>query len=341
MNTRFYGHALLLAALCVLGIGLAPTASGQDGQSRVIRFATNNPKGHPIVDGMEKFAEIVAAKSNGKIQVKLFPGAVLGSDFTVQSSLQGGVVDMTVGNSGNLVGIVKEFGLFDLPFLFASGEEADAVVDGPIGKSLHEKLQAKGLVGLAYWELGFRNLTNSRRTIAKAEDIAGLKLRTLQVPLYIDMFNALGANAIPMPFPEVYTALEQKAIDGQENPVAVIHSNKFNEVQKFLTMTRHTYNPQSVLFSKKIWDTLSSGERSLLADAATEAATYQRKVSRSRHDALLGELAKAGMQVTELAPAEVDRIRTKLKPVFDKHAQIIGADLVGATQVQLGKLRSK
>ena len=139
-----------------------------------------------------------------------------------------------------------------------------------------------GLVGLAYWELGFRNVTNSKRPLAKLEDFSGLKLRVLQSPLFIDTFTALGANPVPMPFPEVYTALEQKVVDGQENPITVIVDSKFQEVQKYLSLTRHIYNPQAVIMSKKSWDKLNAAEQKIIQDAAREATAYQRQVSRRR-----------------------------------------------------------
>ena len=226
-----------------------------------LKFAAANNKGHPQVTGMEKFAELVATKSGGKIEVKLFPGGVLGGDVQTVSALQGGVIEMTVLNAGILAGNVKQFGAVDLPFLFNSGEEADKVMDGPFGTSLIELLPNTGLVGLAYWELGFRNLTNNRHAVTKLEDIKGLKIRTIQSPIPIELFNSLGANAVPLPYTELYTALETGTVDGQENPAANILNAKFYEVQKYMTVTRHQYNPQIVLISKKFWDGLNDEEK--------------------------------------------------------------------------------
>jgi tripartite ATP-independent transporter DctP family solute receptor len=211
---------------------------------------------------------LVQQKSGGKLVIKLFPGGTLGGDLQTVSALQGGTVDLTVLNAGLLVAQVKEFGVLDLPFLFNDAKEADAVVDGPVGQQLFEKLAAKNMVGLGYWDLGFRSLTNSKRPIAKPEDIQGLKVRVVQSPIYIDLFNALGANAAGMPITELYGALEQKAVDGQENPPTVINTSKFNEVQKYLSLTRHMYNPQALLISKKTWDKLSPEERKIIQDAA-------------------------------------------------------------------------
>jgi tripartite ATP-independent transporter DctP family solute receptor len=325
----------LTAAAALLAAG-AVQAQVQD---RSFKFATQNPKGHPIVMGMEKFAEIVTAKSGGKIKVNLFPGGVLGGDAPNVSALQGGTIDMVVLNSGILASQAKEFGIYDFPFMFADPKEVDAIVDGPFGKMMHQKLEPKGIVGLAYWELGFRNITNSRRPIVKVEDIAGLKLRVIPNAINVDWVKALDANPTPLAFPEVYAALEQKAIDGQENPVTVINANKFYEVQKHVALTNHQYNPQSVIFSKKVWDTLTNDERKILADAAVEAATFQRQASRTAAGGALDNMKKNGMQVSELSPAELAKFREKMKPVIAKHSEVVGADTVAALQAELAKVR--
>jgi len=217
--------------------------------------------------------------------------------------------------------------------------EADAVVDGPFGKMMHQKLEAKGIVGLAYWELGFRNITNSRRPINKVDDIAGLKLRVIPNAINVDWVKALGANPTPLPFPEVYAALDQKAIDGQENPATVISANKLYEVQKHIVLSNHQYNPQSLIFSKKVWDTLSAADRKILADAGVEASIYQRQVSRDAASTALENLKKNGMQVTELSAVEFAKLREKMKPVIARHSEVVGAETVSALQGELAKLR--
>lgn len=330
----------LLKTLLATALVAASLVSGAHAQDRTIKFAFQNQKDHPQAQGAQKFADLVAAKSGGKIQVKLFPGGTLGGDLQTVSALQGGTVEMTVLNAGILSAQTKEFGIYDFPFLFATPQEADAVTDGPFGKKLLDKLKAKNLVGLAYWELGFRNVTNSKKPITKAEDLAGLKIRVIQSPIYIDMFNALGANAVPMPFPELYTAMEQKAVDGQENPVTTILSSKFNEVQKHLAITRHMYNPQAVIVSKKFWDGLSPAEQKWINDAMAEATTFQRGVSRVQSEVALDQLKKSGMQVTEFPAAELDKLRAKMKPVIEKHSEKVGADTVKEVYDTLAKLRT-
>jgi tripartite ATP-independent transporter DctP family solute receptor len=222
--------------------------------------------------------------------------------------------------------------------MFASPKEADAVVDGPFGRKMHAKLADKGIVGLAYTELGFRNITNSKKPIAAVDDIAGLKLRVIPNAINVDWVKALGANPTPLAFPEVYAALEQKAIDGQENPLSVILANKFAEVQKYLALTNHQYNPQSLIFSKKVWDTLSPAEQKILQDAALEASKYQRQVNREAAAGQLDALKKAGMQVSEFSPAEQAKLRDKLKPVIDKHGAAIPGT-VAELQAELATLR--
>ena len=333
----FHDIVETLLATALVAAALIPTAQAQE---RTIKFAFQNQKEHPQAQGAQKFADLVAAKTHGRIAVKLFPGGTLGGDLQTVSALQGGTVEMTVLNAGILSAQTKEFGIYDFPFLFASPQEADAVTDGPFGKKLLDKLQSKNLVGLAYWELGFRNVTNSKRPLTKAEDLVGLKIRAIQSPIYIDMFNALGANAVPMPFPELYTAMEQKAVDGQENPFSTILASKFSEVQKHLTITRHMYNPQAVIASKKFWDSLTPADQKSITEAMTEATVFQRSVSRAQADVALDDLKKAGMQVSEFSPAEIDKLRAKVKPVVEKHSEKVGADTVKEVYDTLAKLRS-
>jgi len=331
-----------LVAITALAItAILPITADAQAQERTLRFAFQNSLEHPQGLGAKKFADLVGEKSGGKIAVKLFPGGQLGGDLPTVSALQGGTIDVTVLNAGLLVGIVKDFLILDFPFLFNNPEEADFLVDGPVGQKLFAKLPEKGLIGLGYTELGFRNVTNSKRPITKWEDFQGIKLRVLQSPLFIDLFNTLGANTVAMPFPEVYTALEQRVIDGQENPFTVILDSKFPEVQKYLSITRHIYNPQSVLISKRTWDKLSPDQQKIVQSAMDEAKIYQRQVSREKNAAALEALKKAGMQANEVSPEEIARIREKIKPVTDKYAKDVGPDLVAEANAEIAKKRGK
>ncbi|MEO8806503.1 MAG: TRAP transporter substrate-binding protein [Burkholderiaceae bacterium] len=333
--TRFTRRAVVTALAAFIPL---VAAQAQDIKERAFKLALQNPKGHPLATGAEKFAEIVAAKSGGKLKVNIFPGGTLAGDAASVSALQGGTIEFVLLNSGILASQLKPFEAFDLPFMFANAAEADAVVDGPFGQKMHASLAEKGIIGLAYFELGFRNITNSKRPINTVEDIAGLKLRVIPNAINVDWVKALGANPTPLAFPEVYAAMEQKAIDGQENPLNVILANKFAEVQKFLAITNHQYNPQSLIFSKKVWDTLGAPEKKILQDAAAEAAVFQRKTSREAAVGTLDALKKAGMQVTEFSAAEQAKLREKLKPVIEKHGAALG-DTVKEMSAEIAKVR--
>ena len=205
----------ILRCLAVL---LAVVASTAMAQEKTLRIATQNPKGHPIALGLERFAELVEARSRGRIKVLVFPGGTLGADEVSIAALQAGTLEMASLNSGILSNQVGAFAVFDLPLLFSGDGEADAILDSPFGRAMHASLQAKGLVGLAYYELGFRQITNNLRPINTVADIEGLSLRVIPTRLNIDWVRALRAQAVPIPFPDVYAALESKAVDGQDNP---------------------------------------------------------------------------------------------------------------------------
>jgi tripartite ATP-independent transporter DctP family solute receptor len=312
---RIQVRTLFLSTLLAL---CAPSALAQEIQERVIRFGHLNNTDHPVSMGVHKFAELVATKSGGKLQVKEFPSNQLGSEQQQTSALQGGVQEMQAPATTSLVGIVKDYGVVDFPFSVTNHAQAFALLDGPLGKALLEKLPEKGLIGLAYWDLGFRNVTNSKRPITKPEDLDGLKLRVIPNPVFLETFKAFKANPVPMSFSELYTALETRTVDGQENPYAVILSNKFYEVQKFVSGTNHVYGTNIILVSKKFWDKLSPTEQKILQDAALEARDYQRQVSRVAADKAVGELQAKGMQFNPVAPAEQQRMREIAKPVTEK-----------------------
>ena len=332
MKRVFIKTVIATVAMAAMGIASA--------QVKTIKFANQNNAGHPIVQGMEKFKDIVEKNSGGKLKVNIFPGGTLGSDQANVSAIQGGSLEMASMNSGIFASQVKDFGVFDFPFMFASTKEADAVVDGPFGKKMHAKLEEKGLIGLAYYELGFRHLTNGKRPINKVSDIEGLKLRVIPNPINVDWVKALGANPTPLPFPELYAALEQGAVDGQENPIPTINSAKLYEVQKNLTLTGHQYNPQSVVISKKFWDTLNAAEKKIVADAAIESAKFQRETARALEASLLANLKKNGMQVTQLSDSEMSILRDKMRPVTAKYGVVVGQDLVKELQAEIEKARS-
>ncbi|SMH62619.1 TRAP transporter substrate-binding protein [Azospirillum agricola] len=336
-------RTLLLAtglAAAALAPALIPTvAAAQDIKPRIIRFGYGLSESSNQGRAVKFFAEEMSKRSGGKLKVKGFGDASLGNDIQMQNALIGGAQEMMVGSTATLVGIVKDFGVYDLPFLFNDEKEADAVLDGPFGQKLINSLNEKGLVGLVYWENGFRNLTNSKRPITKAEDLGGVKLRVMQNPVYIDMFNRFGANAVPLAFSELFTALETGTVDGQENPVTTIQSSKFYEVQKYLTISKHVYSPWILLASKRWYDGLSADEKKIVQDSAIASRDFERKDSREASTQSIAYLKEKGMQINELSAAELDRMRELVKPAFDKYAAEGGADLLKDLQAEITKVR--
>lgn len=318
-------------------------ASHAEVREQNLKFATVLNEDHPQGQSMNKFAQLVAAKSGGKIKVKNFFGGTLGNDVTFISQMQGGTLDMAVPECSTLVGIkgLREFGLINLPFLFNNSQEADAVLDGPFGQSLIAKLPSAGLIGLGYWENGFRHVTNSRHAITKMEDIAGLKIRVIQNPLFVDIFKTLDANAVPMPWPEVYPGLESKAIDGQENSIPTLLSSKLYEVQGHAALTSHVYSSWMFLLSKKSWDKFNDDEKKIISDAAKEVITFERSAMRQYADKALESLKAEGMKVTTVSEAEKQRMRNKLQPVWAKFSQDLGAGGASQLTAELAKIRGK
>ena len=326
-----------LALAAGLSLLFALPASAQ--QERVIRFGHLNNADHPVSFGVKRFGEILATKSGGKMKVMEFPASQLGNEMQQQSALQGGVQQMSAPATTSLAGIVKEFGLVDFPFAVSNYAQADALLDGPLGQALIAKLPEKGLVALGYWDLGFRNVTNSKRAITKPEDFDGLKLRVIPNPVFLDTFKAFKANPVPMPFAELYGALEARAVDGQENPFAVILSNKFYEVQKFVSATNHVYAANIVLVSKKFWDQLTPAEQKMMNEAADESRANQRQVSRAAAQKAVGELQAKGLQYNEVSPAEQKRMQQIAKPVIDRFAATYDPAIVKLYNDELARIR--
>ena len=311
----------LMKFAAILGLLAASTAAlAQDIQERTIKFGHLNNTDHPTSMGVKKFAELVAAKSGGKIKVNEFASSQLGNELQQQSAMMGGVQEMLVASTTSLAGVVKEFGLLDFPFLFSNARQADAMVDGPLGKMLSTRLNDKGIVVLGFFDLGFRNVTNSKRPITKGEDLDGLKLRVIPNPVFIETFKTFKANPVPMPFAELYGALENKAVDGQENPYAVILSSKFYEVNKYVSETNHVYATNPIQISKRFWDKLSVAEQKLIQDAATEAQNYQRVASREVSSKAVVELKAKGMVFNAISAPEQARMRSAVKAVHEKFA---------------------
>ena len=317
----------------------ATAAHAQDVQTRNLKFAFSLDKDHPLGVGAKKFAELVGEKSGGKIKVALFPNAVLGGDPQNLSAVRGGTLDFTSMATGLLAGIDKRFMVFDFPFLFNNAQEAYALSDGPVGQRLLGDLAQHGAIGLGIWDLGFRNMTNNKHPIQKPEDMQGLKMRVIASPIDVEMFKTLGANPVPMTFGEVYGALESGAIDGEDNPVGVIESARFAEVQKYMSLTQHVYTGMPVLMSKKTWDSMSEDERRIIRESADEAKAMQRELSQETERKAIDTLRKS-MQVNEVSADEVTRLRQAVAPVVQKFSQEVGSDVMTEVDAELAKMRA-
>jgi len=284
---------------------------------------------HPVGKASVFFAEKVKEKTGGRITVETFGNGVLGSEPQLQSSIQGGFVDVMVGPTSNLVGSVPGYLIFDLPFFYKDFAAVDAVMDGEVGKELFSRLETElGIVGLAYMDNGFRHITNAVRPINTVEDLAGLKIRVIPNPVFLSTFETLGTNPVPLPYPELFNALESGAVEAQETPVGLIHSSRFYEVQDHLALTGHVYTPFVLLASKKWFDGLSAEDQALVMEAAQETAVYQRDLSRSDADRLTAALEEEGMEVTRLSDEAMANLRERVAPVVDQFSDQIGADLI-------------
>jgi TRAP-type transport system periplasmic protein len=330
-----------IKSLLALGLALAAsTAMAQGIQGRTLKLGYLVPPDHPLGQGAQKLAELIESKSGGKMKVKTFPASALGSEQQQQGALQGGFQELLVTGTVSVAPIVKETGLLDFLFAIDRPEQADALMDGPFGKALWAKLPEKGLMALANFDAGFRVVTNSKRPIASAEDLKGLKIRVPPNPVYVEAFNALGANAVGLSFGEVYTALETKTVDGQENPYPQILSSKFYEVQKFASATNHAYTLAVALVSKKFFDKLSPEEQEVLRSAGVEATTFQRKVSRDVEAQARAALEAKGTKINDVPPAELAKLREIVKPVNDRFAAQYDPALVKMYQSELLRIKA-
>lgn len=328
-------------AVAVLVSGVSLHAAAQAFADRPIRLGHQAQSDAPISQAARKFAELVAEKSGGRLKIKEFPASQLGNESQQMGALRGGTQELFIPTTTSLASVVKEFGLLDFPFLVSTTAQAEALLDGPAGASLLERLPPKGLIGLGYWENGFRNVTNSARPIQKLEDFSGLKLRVIPNPVFIEAFKALGANPTPLAYGELYGALESRAVDGQENPYVLIATSKFYEVQKFASSTNHVYSPLIVLAGKPFWDKLSDSERKVLQSAFKEAQAYQRTLSRQATTAAMAEVVAKGMKINDLNPAQLQRLEAAVRPVTDKFAAAYDPAITRDFFAELQKIKQK
>ncbi|MFZ5769750.1 MAG: TRAP transporter substrate-binding protein [Bacillota bacterium] len=312
---------LLLIAILLLAGGCAgsksPAQEGAKEYRAQLKLATMTASNHIYNQGARRFADLIKERTGGRIEITVYPEGQLGKgERELLEAVQQGTIDIYVGSTGPIPGFSPSMAVLDLPFLFRDYQHVDKVLDGAIGRQLLDDLEKVGMKGLAFWENGFRNLTNSKRPVRLPEDARGLKIRTMENPIHIAAWKAVGANPQPMAWGEVFGALQQGVIDGQENPVAVIYTHKLNEVQKYLSLTRHVYSPAPIIISLKRWKEMPAADQELFLKTALEVAAYQRGLGRDSEQQMLAELEQKGMQIVR----EVDTAawQKAMQPVYDE-----------------------
>lgn len=307
MQRKTFVRTLIAAAALLPFVAQADTVKLTLGHGAAI--------GNPRHEASVRFAEVVKEKSGGRIEVQVAPSAQLGDDAAMVTALRTGALDLSANSQGPVANAVPEYAAFGMPFMFSSPAAAFKLLDGPLGKELAEKTEAKGMVLLGTWDNGIRQMTNSKRPIEKVEDMKGLKMRVPPDATLVDIMKALGAESQQIKFAELYVALQQGVVDGQENPLVNIHASKLYEVQKHLALTNHQFQMTPFLMSKRSWERLSPADQAVVKAAADEATALQRKLSAEADAKLLDDLKAKGVQVTTPDRAAFARATTE---VLDK-----------------------
>lgn len=292
MQRKTFTRTLISLAACAL-LPLAVQA-----QSMKLTLGHGAAPGNPRHEASLKFADLLKAKTSGRIEVQVAPSAQLGDDAAMMTALRTGALDMSANSQGAVANTVAEYNAFGMPFLFASPAAAFKLLDGPLGKELADRTAEKGMVLLGAWDNGIRHMTNGKRPITKVEDMKGLKMRVPPDATLVDIMKSLGAESQQVKFAELYVALQQGVVDGQENPLVNIHASKLYEVQKHLALTSHQFQMTPLLMSKRAWDKLSDADKKAVQEAAVEATALQRKLSQDADDKLLADLKAKGVLVT-------------------------------------------
>lgn len=287
------------------------------------------PPSHPYQLGLEEFAKLVDQKTQGKVKIQTFHSSQLGNEREMIEGLQMGTLDMTLISTAPLAGFSNKFLVLDLPFVFSSPEHAYKVLDGQIGAEILDSLKEKGIIGLTFWENGFRHVTNSKKAIIHPADLKGIKVRTMENPIHMASFSQVGADPTPMAFGELFTALQQKTVDGQENPLPLIWTSNFHEVQKYLSLTGHFYAAAPLLISKNVWDKLSPEAQTAIREAAVEARKFERDQIQKMDKELVEKLKQKGVTISTV---DKDEWVKAMMPVYKQFESKIGADIIVKVQ---------
>jgi len=303
------GFAVALIVFCI--------GPAQAQYKAAMRLASALPMDHPYMVGAQKFADLIKERTNGRIEIKLYPSNQLGKgEREMTEGIQQGAIDLLVTSTGPLGGFSPSINILDFPFLFRDFNHVDLVMDGPIGRKLLDDFEKVNIKALSFWENGFRHLTNSKLEVKKVADAKGLKIRTMENKVHLSAWKDAGLNPTPMAWGEVYTALQQKVIDGQENPIAVFYSSKFWDAgQKYFSLTAHVYSPSPFLMSKKTYDSMPKEDQELFVKTSYETGKFQRKINRDAEEAKLKEMAAKGVAIVR----DVDResFKKAMAPTYE------------------------
>ena len=321
------GLAVFMLAMVVAGCG--GDKKKDDGkaaapQKVILKLGTETATSHPETKGSQKLADIVKEKSKGTLELQVFDSAKIGSMKERTEGMRLGTVDISTSSVGFLATYIPVLGVFDLPYIYKDKAHEFRVFDGDIGKEIDKKMQEKGFRVVCYFDMGSRQITNNRQAINALADIKGMKIRVPQTEASIEGFKALGAAPTPMAFGEVYMALQQKVVDGQENPLSVIVSAKFNEVQKYLSLTNHQLFIQVLSISEKTWKKLSPEHQKILMEAAKEAQAYEREIAAKEETELIKTLKDKGMEINEIK--DIAPFAEAAKPLREIYIKKLGQD---------------
>ena len=318
----------LLKPLALAAV-LAAAATGVHAQTILkIGYATSATSHYGV--GSTVFCEEMEKGTQGRYKCQQFPSSALGGEREQIEAVQLGTQDLVNTSTGPLGNFVPEVRIVDIPFLFRDYDHARKVMDGPIGQDLQNKMAAKGLINLAWTENGFRHMTNSKRAINTPDDTKGLKMRTMENRVHMDGYKTFGILPTPMAFPELFGALQQGTVDGQENPIPVILSSKFSQVQKHLSLTGHVYSPAALILSPVVWNKLSEADKKVFTEAAKKGVIAQRKKVNDDEANGIAQLEKEGMSVVRQVNSEA--FRKAVAPAYVNFAKEFGADKIAAIQ---------
>lgn len=348
--TPIWRNTLTLVGATTLTLGMAhaqspelsspPEIEGEvvgDHGSHTLRMGIGLAESSPQYLSSQYFGEILEQRTDGRITVNVFPNSQLGDDVQMLEMLQTGTLDMTYPSSSATTGYVEQLAAFDLPFLLPSREAAVAVMQSDVAQGMLDAFEGTGLKALAFSENGYRQLSNSARPVSSPDDVAGLdvrglSVRTMENPVHLAIWEALGANPTPMAFGELFSAMEQGVVDGQENPWSTILTSNFNEVQDYGTETRHVYTPFIMMLSERTWDRMAPEYQALVQEAARQSAEYEIQLSAEYDDWSRDQLAERGMEITRLDDEQLAAFQDAVAPVYAEWAPRIGEDLIADIQ---------